>query len=257
MGFYTVNYPVLGNPLVSVLLWGCADTKDFEKQSANLRKTSWKNLEILQGKDRETVEKARGEYLLFLVKGAVPVENDWLEKLLGICQGEETGIAGAKLTIRRSAFSGDKIFHAGMVLGAGKEKIAANVYEGLGAVYSGYMHRASLQMDYSAVSGCCMLVKKNVCEKAGGLNPELSMPYQAVDFCLRVRELGYLAAYEPGARLRLTGKISDWMDETETAKKQKDAAYMKTRWGGVLDAGDPCYNPAFSLEKADYRMLSP
>jgi GT2 family glycosyltransferase len=49
------------------------------------------------------------------------------------------------------------------------------------------------------LSGCCLLVKRDVIEKIGLLDPDYFMYYEDVDFCLRAKEQGYKILYVPGS----------------------------------------------------------
>ena len=71
------------------------------------------------------------------------------------------------------------------------------MFVGLAGDRSGYMHKASLQLDYSAVTAACLMVKREIYEQAGGFEEQLAVAFNDVDFCLKVRRLGKLVVYEP------------------------------------------------------------
>ena len=52
------------------------------------------------------------------------------------------------------------------------------------------------------VSGCALLVKREVIEKTGMLDPSYRIYCEDVDFCLRAQGEGYRCYYEPAARIR-------------------------------------------------------
>lgn len=256
MGFYSVSYPIKGTPLVSVLVFGGDKDKRDDRKKAGF---PYPNLEFIRVCEAADVTRAQGEYLLFWDSALTPGNEECLAELLGSCQRTEVGIVGAKII-----GANHRISHAGVVLGVGPEGVAANVLEGLPGAYSGYMHRASLQMDYSAVSGKCFMIKKSVYEKTGGMEPGLSPAFASVDLCLKVRELGCLVVYNPRAVfLEKNGKPQSGRKNRLTAgtggaeKSSADAAYMKQRWRGILEQGDPYYNPNFAGDRASYKIKNP
>ena len=56
-----------------------------------------------------------------------------------------------------------------------------------------------LQMtrNYSAVSGACLMVRREVFQQIGGFDEQLSGELAAVDLCLKMRRAGYLIVYTP------------------------------------------------------------
>src|SRR5690606_4255863 len=110
-----------------------------------------------------------------------------------------------------------------------------------------------LQVDqnYSAVTAACLMVRKSIYEQVGGLDESFTVSYNDVDFCLKVREAGYLLVWTPHAVVMHEGSVSQSKVDKNTpeAKRkrffsQKDAMYA--RWLPQL-ARDPAYNPNFSL----------
>ncbi len=50
------------------------------------------------------------------------------------------------------------------------------------------------------ISGCCALFRRDAWLRAGGQDEDFHMYYEDVDFCLRLRDLGYRFLYVPQAR---------------------------------------------------------
>jgi GT2 family glycosyltransferase len=96
----------------------------------------------------------------------------------------------------------------------------------------------------SAVSSACLMVRKEVFEKVGGFDENLSGIYSDVDFCLKVREAGYRIVWTPWAEL--------YHDESTCSggRKGSQEAYLKKRWGEAL-TDDPYYNPNLTLRHED------
>ena len=101
-----------------------------------------------------------------------------------------------------------------------------------------------------------MLVKRSVFEQVGGLEEKLKVAFNDVDFCLRVREKGYLVVYDPYAELyHYESKTRGAEDTKEKVRRfQTEIEYMRSHWIGLLKKGDPYYNCNLSLTKWDYSL---
>ena len=103
-----------------------------------------------------------------------------------------------------------------------------------------------------------MMVKKNVFQEVHGFEEKLAVAFNDVDFCLKVREKGYLVVYDPYAELyHYESKTRGAEDTKEKVKRfQGEIQYMKEKWMTLLKKGDPYYNPNLSLKKWDYSLRS-
>ena len=122
--------------------------------------------------------------------------------------------------------------------------------------YSGYFHKASIQQNLSAVTAACMMVKRTVYEELGGLEEKLKVAFNDVDFCLRVREKGYLVVYNPAVELyHYESKSRGVEDSKQKVRRfQNEIEYMRKHWLKLLKDGDPMYNPNLTLTKWDYTL---
>lgn len=199
------------------------------------------------------VAQAKGAYLLLLNNDIELISGDALAELLGTCQREEVGIVGARLY-----YPDDTIQHAGVVVGIGGNArgIGQNMFTGLKRARSGYLHKASLTMDYSAVTAACMMVKRQVYEQVGGFEEKLAVAFNDVDFCLKVRALGMLVVYQPRVEAyHYESKSRGSEDSPEkVARFQREIEYMRNHWIGILKNGDPYYNPNFSSVYPNYSL---
>ena len=77
-----------------------------------------------------------------------------------------------------------------------------------------------------------------------------------VDFCLKLREKGYLNVFTPFAELFHYESLSRGLDlEGKNAQRyEKESEHFRTKWKEVLDKGDPYYNPNFSLDRSDFSL---
>src|SRR3546814_4846266 len=89
----------------------------------------------------------------------------------------------------------DSIQHAGVIRGLGG--VANHAYCHQPAGFPGHGARALVAQNLSAVTGACLLVRREVFEQVGGLDERLQITFNDIDFCLRVREAGYRNAWTP------------------------------------------------------------
>ncbi len=285
MGFYRVRYPVKKNPRVSVIIPNKDESETLRICLETLLDTFYPNLEIIIVENNSTeratfeyykkisehdqihlirwkqgfnysainnygVKYATGDYLLFLnndVRGTIT--TDWLTEMLGVCQREDVGAVGAKLY-----YPDNRVQHAGVVIGIGG--IAGSMFVDLPKGRSGYMHKASIMQDLSAVTAACMLMKKSVFEEVGGFSEELAVAFNDVDLCLRVREKGYRIVYDPYAELIHDESRSRGPEDTpeKVRRFQGEIEYMRVHHIDILKNGDPMYNPNLSLKKWNYSL---
>lgn len=284
-GFYRVKYPVKGKPLVSIIIPNKDAKEDLEKCiNSVLNTSSYENYEILIVENNSVTDeifdyykklsqnpkirllrwkkefnysainnyaasRAKGEYLLFLNNDTEVITPDWIEEMLGICQREGTGAVGAKLY-----FGNNTIQHAGTIIGIGG--IAGHMFVDMPRERSGYMHKASIIQDLSAVTAACMMVKRGVFEETGGFEEKLSVAFNDVDLCLRIREKGYLVVYNPYVELyHYESKSRGAEDSKEKVRRfQTEIEFMRCRWETLLKKGDPYYNKNLSIVKWNYSL---
>ena len=151
----------------------------------------------------------------------------------------------------------DRFQHSGVVLGIGG--VAGHIHHGLGRGQFGYFGRAAVVQNLSAVTGACLVMRKTVFEEVGGLNEkDLSIAFNDIDLCLRVREAGYRIVWTPHAELYHHESASRGPD-TDPDKVDRFMAeerYMKRRWKHILQT-DPYYNPNLTLNGADFGLAFP
>lgn len=191
---------------------------------------------------------ANGTYYVLLNNDIEIITNHWMEEMLGNCQREEVGIVGARLL-----YPDNTIQHAGIVLGIGG--IASNMFVGMKKERGGYLQKAMIQLDYSAVTAACMMVKRDVFEQVNGFTEALAVAFNDVDFCLKVGKEGYLVVYNP--KVIAYHYESKSRGEEATREKVKrfgtEMDYVRRNWGYLLRS-DPCYNQNLTLNKSNYSL---
>lgn len=276
-GYYNVKREIIGRPLVSIIIPFKDKVGLLIKLLKSIEeKTTYDNYEIIlvnncsiENKTLRFLEKiknkymvldynesfnfskinnwaskqATGEILLFLNNDLEVINNEWMEAMLEHAQRPEVGAVGAKLY-----YSNDTIQHSGVIIGIGG--VANHAHLNFPRNDRGYFGFATVVRNYSAVTAACMMMRKSVFEKLHGFDEvNLKVAFNDVDFCLRLREKGYLVVYTPYAEL--------YHYESATRGKDLDLAevgYMMWRWKDILTKGDPCYNPNLTLERGDFSM---
>jgi len=184
--------------------------------------------------NNEAAREASGEILLFANNDIEARSSRWLHAMLGHALRPEVGAVGARLTYADGA-----IQHAGVVVGLGG--IAGHVLRGLPGDHPGYNSMAIQTRNCSVVTGACMMTRRDVFDSVGGFDEDLPVAFNDVDYCLALREKGYLVVYTPLAELvhhesRSRGHTDDLAESRRILE----------RWGHVIVAGDPYLNTNLS-----------
>ena len=195
---------------------------------------------------------ATGKYLLLLNNDTQVITMNWLENMLMYAQRDDVGAVGAKL------YYGDRtIQHAGVVVGLGAHRTAGHTHYKINYDNLGYMGKLCYAQNVSAVTGACLMVKKSLYDKLGGLDEEFKVALNDVDFCLRLLENGYLNVFTPFAELYHFESASrgiDAADEAKAKRYEEESQHFREKWKAFLEKGDPYYNPNFSLDYSDYSL---
>ena len=284
---FKISYQIIGNPKISIIIANKDHEPDLRRCITSiLEKSTYDNFEIIvvennsetaeiqkyyeELKENEKVKvityqgafnysainnlgasKAEGEYLLLLNNDTQVITVNWMEELLMYAQRNDVGAVGAKL------YYGDKtIQHAGVVLGLGAHRTAGHSHYMQHRENLGYMGRLCYTQNVSAVTGACLMVSKALFEKAGGLEESFAVSLNDVDFCIKLREMGYLNVFTPFAELYHFESASRGLDDKgEKAERyNEESARFREKWKEVLAKGDPYYNPNFSLDRSDFSL---
>jgi GT2 family glycosyltransferase len=185
------------------------------------------------------VKQTAAPWLLFLDDNVEVVEPDWLTIMAEHVQRPEVGAVGAQLLNRDGT-----IAQAGIVLGV--NGTAQPAFHGLPGEYSGASRQLHITRNCSAMSGACMLTRREVFEDLGGFDESLPESLADVDLCLKMRRAGYLIVYTPFAKLY-------WHASQHERIDARSEAIMRERWPDVVRR-DPYYNPNLSRERADFSL---
>ncbi|MBR8320605.1 glycosyltransferase family 2 protein, partial [Burkholderia cenocepacia] len=138
---------------------------------------------------------ASGDVLCFLNDDVEAIEPDWLKEMVSHALRPDIGAVGAKLL-----YADGFVQHAGVVMGIGG--FASHAHRLYPSTHPGYAGRAALVQNFSAVTGACLVMRREVFREVGGFDEEnLPVAFNDVDLCLRVREAGYRVVWTPYAVL--------------------------------------------------------
>lgn len=193
--------------------------------------------------NRAVREAALGEYLCLLNNDAAPLDGAWLGEMMALARRPDVGVVGAKLT-----YPDGRLQHGGVILGTGWGSPAEHPYNGDPGTAIGYWGRLLVPQDFSAVTAACCVTRRSVWEELGGLDEEnFAVCFNDVDYCLRVRESGYLVVWTPFARLLHDTSVSQRANVEARAIEERKARFareklaMFRKWMPQI-AFDPAYN---------------
>jgi glycosyltransferase involved in cell wall biosynthesis len=286
-GTYRVNYHILDNPLVSIII-------PFKDQPALLIQcldsilafNSYQHIEIIcidnQSTDKEipvlaekyqkidkrikfvsfdepfnysrinnvAVDKyATGEYILFMNNDIQLIEAAFIEGLLEHAQRDAVGAVGAQLF-----YANDTIQHAGLVMAPNTGHGVINVHKDFDRNSYGYFSRLQSVCNYSAVTAALLMVSREKFKQVGGFNEvELAIAYNDVDLCLNLHETGLYNIYTPFVKAYHHESASRGYDDSfEKINKQRKEQYNfkllhSDMFLGTKSGADPYFNVNFSL----------
>ncbi|HUA13560.1 MAG TPA: glycosyltransferase family 2 protein [Candidatus Sulfotelmatobacter sp.] len=289
--YWTVVYPVKGNPKVSIVIPTKNQFKIVKRCiDSILKKTTYKNIEIIlvdTGSDSRQVinwykklektyknikvlywsekpfsyakacnfgaQKAGGKFLVMLNNDTEVITPNWIELLLSDAQRDTVGPVGCKLYYPGSP----RIQHAGIGIGFGG--LAANSLSLLhDNELSPLQHLyANTRHEVSAVTAACMMIKKDRFDEVNGFDELFRVTYNDVDLCLRLGKKGYRSIYNPSVQLIHHESISVGRpsDKAKRDTKEYDTAteLFKKRWQSVID-NDPHLNPNIYRDNALFEV---
>ncbi|WP_204218595.1 glycosyltransferase family 2 protein [Desulfurella amilsii] len=282
-GFYKINYDILGLPKISIIIPNKDHKEDLEKCINSILKSTYKNYEIIIAENNSTdkitfeyydylkniysfikviewgkpfnysainnfaVLSTTGDILLFLNNDIEPINNNWLEEMLMFVQRDDVGAVGAKLF-----YPNNTIQHAGVIIGLGG--VADHSHKYFPGDANGYFMRLKIVQNVSAVTGACLMTKKSVFMQVGGFDELYQIAFNDIDFCLKIRQKGYLIVFTPFAKAyhfeSKTRGIDDTFEKKQRFNKEKEM-FIKN-WKEILVSGDPYYKPNLTLYKFDF-----
>ena len=280
---YKIDYTLTSQPLVSIIIPNKDQVPVLTKCIDSLyEKTAYKNFEVLvvenNSTEPETFEyygkiqkehsnlkvlyykggfnfsainnfaaaQAKGEMYLLLNNDIEIISENWLGEMVSLALQKNVGIVGAMLY-----YPNDTVQHAGVITGLGGFAGHSHKYHPRGK--SGYMFRLSCVQNLSCVTAANLLVTKQAFDAAKGLDEEFTVAFNDVDFCLRIRDMGWQVLFTPYAECYHHESISRGSDKKGEKKERFEGERnrLKGRFGASL-LRDPFYNPNLTLDMEDF-----
>jgi GT2 family glycosyltransferase len=181
---------------------------------------------------------ARGDHLVLLNNDTEVIGRDWLVAMLEHSQRTEIGAVGARLL-----YPDGRLQHAGVLIMGTDSSVAGHAFRSFPGG-GDYLGRIAAIGNWSAVTGACLMTRRDVFQSIGGLDERYRVAFGDVDFCLRVRESGRLVVYTPLATLL----------HLESATRgpvfpPEDEVVFRRRWARFFgEIPDPYWNPNLSVQ---------
>ena len=179
-------------------------------------------------------------HLVFVDASIEVITPDWLEAMLEFSSQPEIGVVGAKLLS-----TAGRIRHAGTILGLGVGGLAGETLAGFPSDTGYHFGWVTDVRNCSAVTGSCMMIRRDVFDSVGGFDEAVPSRFDDVDLCLRVRQQGFRIVWTPHAKLYQHEAASRDVPDADAV------GFMKSRWGNTL-LEDPYYNPNLTRDREDY-----
>lgn len=200
--------------------------------------------------NNRAVRETRGSVICLLNNDIEVISPDWLGEMVSHALRPEIGAVGARLW-----YPDDTLQHGGVILVGG---VAGHAHKRLPRGHLGYCRRGVLAQDFSAVTAACMALRKEVYLEVGGMDENLVVAFNDVDFCLRIQEAGYRNLWTPYAELYHHESATRGHEDTPQKKMRfgREIEFMKQRWGERL-LNDPAYSPNLTLDREDFSLAWP
>ncbi len=285
-GLYDVYYDIESEKLVSIIIPTKNGYKDVQRcVSSIIEKTTYQNYEIIMADNGSTdpkmhelyaefeqqlpgrffvesidipfnfstinnraAKKAHGEYLLFLNNDTEVITENWLTLMVSFAQQERIGCVGAKLL-----YPNNTVQHAGVILGLGG--VAGHGHYGYPHGDLGYFGRLAINVNYSAVTAACLLMKKADFDAVGGFEEAFTVAFNDVDLCLKVQALGRDNVWLHEAELYHFESQTRGYDDKGKKKKrfEQEKVMMEEKWGPLIE-NDPFYNPNLTRDIPNFSL---
>jgi GT2 family glycosyltransferase len=161
-----------------------------------------------------------GDHIVVLDASIRVITAEWLQIMLELGQRSDIGAVGVRLRYPDGA-----VAHEGVVCGR----------LGLATCVDQHLH---VIKEVSAVSGACLMTRRDVFEHANGFDERFRRTFWDVDYCMRVRALGNRVLCTPLAEL--TWGDAGRSDDVDVSGQ--DARTFAERWGGVDEVEEPYVN---------------
>jgi GT2 family glycosyltransferase len=173
--------------------------------------------------------RSEGEHLLMLNDDIEVATADWIERMVMYSQMREIGAVGGRLL-----WEDGRLQHVGVRFEHG---LPGHPYRGFPGDHPGYGNEVRVAQNCLAVTGACLMTRRELFEEVGGLSTTFPVNYNDIDYCLKLRAGGRRVVYDPDLVMHHFESSSRSSDVEEWEK-----AHLMSRWLPAT-AVDPYSNP--------------
>jgi O-antigen biosynthesis protein len=172
---------------------------------------------------------SRGKHLLLLNDDIEVATPDWIERMVMYSERDGIGVVGGRLL-----WGDTRLQHVGVNFDDG---LPGHLYRGFAGSFTGYANAVLIARNCLAVTGACLMTRRDVFERLGGLTATLPINFNDVDYCLKAHTAGYRIVYDPDLILY------HFESSSREAKVDRwEVEQLVDRWRHVA-AVDPFGNP--------------
>jgi GT2 family glycosyltransferase len=173
--------------------------------------------------------RSEGEHLLMLNDDIEVITPDWIERMVMYSSLPEIGAVGGRLL-----WEDGRLQHVGVDFENG---LPGHLNRGFAGDFRGYANGLRVARNCLAVTGACLMTRRELFDELGGLSMILPVNYNDVDYCLKLRASGRRTVYDPDLVMY---HFESSTRSTDVADWEKER--LLERWGAVT-AVDPYSNP--------------
>jgi GT2 family glycosyltransferase len=185
--------------------------------------------------------RSEGEHLLLLNDDMEVATPEWIERMVMYSAMPEVGAVGGRLL-----WEDGRLQH---VIVNFEHGLPGHLYRGFPGDFGGYANSAKVAQNCLAVTGACLMTRRELFDRVGGLSTEFPVNYNDIDYCLKLRAAGHRVAYDPDLVMYHFESSSRSTDVEEWEKDR-----LMERWL-PLTAPDPFSNP--NLRHGAPRLTAP
>jgi GT2 family glycosyltransferase len=184
---------------------------------------------------------ANGEHLLLLNDDIEVATPNWIERMVMYSSVPEVGAVGGRLL-----WEDGRLQHVTVRFEHG---LPGHLYRGFAGDFPGYANDVKVVQNSLAVTGACLMTRRDLFEQVGGLSSEFPVNYNDIDYCLKLRAAGHRVLYDPDLVMYHFESSSRSTDVEDWEKE-----HLRERWL-PLTASDPYSNP--NMRHGVPRLLAP
>jgi GT2 family glycosyltransferase len=173
--------------------------------------------------------RSSGEHLLLLNDDIEVTTPNWIERMVMYSSQDGIGAVGGKLL-----WGDTRLQHVGVAF---EDALPHHHYRGFAESFAGYANAVRIARNCLAVTGACLMTRRDVFEELGGLASTFPVNFNDIDYCLKVHASGRRIVYDPDL------VMYHFESSSRTAEVERwEVEQLLERWQH-LAAVDPFGNP--------------